>query len=116
MPENSYYGEEPIIYTLTDEDGKQWEFELLDEMDFGDNHYYALTLASNGETGLFENRPLTVMRAVLNPDTGEEEMETVEEDEFERVGSVFMERLGVMEDALYEEDDWQDPYFSGHES
>ncbi len=105
MPEH-YYGEDAVIYSLTDEDGKQWEFELLDEMDYADAHYYALTpVAESEQEALASNRPLVVMRSVENEQTGEEEMETVSDDEFERIGAVFMDRLGIMEDALYEDDD-----------
>ncbi len=101
-----YYGEDAVIYSLTDEDGKQWEFELLDEMDYADAHYYALTpVTKSSEEALASDRPLIVMRAVENEQTGEEEMETVADDEFERIGSIFMDRLGIMEDALYEDED-----------
>ena len=31
-----------MIYTLEDEDGKEQEFELLDELDYGDASYCAL--------------------------------------------------------------------------
>lgn len=103
-----YYDDEPTIYSLTDADGKLWEFELLDEMDLGDDHYFALTPSiSDRKTALSENPSLVVMRTVLNEQTGEEEMETVAEDELERIGNIFMERLGLMEDALYEDEDWE---------
>ena len=44
------------------------------------------------------------MRTVENEQTGAEEMEMLPEDEFERIGMIFMERLGAMEDDLYEDD------------
>lgn len=106
MSENSFYSEDAMIYSLTDEDGKQWEFELLDEMDYADAHYYALTPAMQSEEdSLTQARSLVVMRAVENEETGEEEMETIGEDEFERIGAIFLERLGVMEDALYDDEE-----------
>ncbi len=102
----NYYDEDAVIFSLIDEDGKQWEFELVDEMDYADAHYYALTpVAQSPEEALQTDRMLTVMRAVENEQTGEEEMETVSDEEFERVGGIFMERLGIMEDALYEDED-----------
>ncbi len=118
MPQNNpEYNEEPMVYTLTDEDGKQWMFELLDEMDYGDDHYYALTpLPQTKEEALSEDQELIVMRAVENPQTGEEQMETLDEDELDLIGDIFLERLGAMEDALYEdEDDEYDGYFDSDE-
>ena len=105
MPDNNYYDHDPVIYSLTDEDGKQWEFELLDELDIADEHYYAFTLAAQSkEESVSMDRPLVIMRTVENEQTGAEEMEMVPEDEFERIGSIFMERLGAMEEDLYDDD------------
>lgn len=105
MPDNNYYDHDPVIYSLTDEGGKQWEFELLDELDIADEHYYAFTLAAQSkEESVSMDRPLVIMRTVENEQTGAEEMEMVPEDEFERIGSIFMERLGAMEEDLYDDD------------
>lgn len=105
MGQYNYYGEGPTIYTLTDEAGKQWDFELLDEMDYADSHYYAMTPATESkEENLSKNQELVIMRVVEDEQTGEEELEMVNEEEMERIGAIFMERLGIMEDALYEDD------------
>ena len=106
MQERNYYDEDPVIYSLTDDEGKQWEFELLDELDYADEHYYAFTpVSENKEDALSMDRPLVIMRSVEDAQTGAEELEMVSEDEFERIGSIFMERLGAMEEDLYEDDD-----------
>lgn len=108
MAERNYYDEDPVIYSLTDDEGKQWEFELLDEMDYADEHYYAFTpVAEDKADALSMDHPLVIMRSVEDPQTGAEELEMISDDEFERIGSIFMERLGTMEEDLYDEYDYE---------
>ncbi len=106
MGQYNYFDDGPTLYTLTDEDGKQWNFELLDEMDYADSHYYAMTPASDSkEKSLSGDQPLIVMRVIEDEQTGEEDFEMVDEAELERIGPIFMERLGILEDSLYEDEE-----------
>ena len=90
---------EPIIYTLTDQEGNEKQFELLDSMDIDNQTYYALTPhceepeeAAAGEAG-----ELIVLKSVYQ---GNEELwATVDdEEEYERIGNIFLEKLnGLLE-------------------
>ena len=95
----------PDIYTLIDEDGVEQAFELLDVMDLDDDRYFALLpyydvpeemLESDGE--------LVVLKAEMVD--GEEMMATIDDDqEYERIGNLFLERLSEMFEEEYDEEE-----------
>ena len=77
----------PDIYTLVDEEGVEQTFELLDVMDLEDDRYFALV-------PYFENPEMD--------ENGEELMVTIDdEDEYQRVGHIFLEKLS----SMFEEDE-----------
>jgi uncharacterized protein YrzB (UPF0473 family) len=94
----------PDIYTLEDEDGNEQAFELLDVMEFEGEKYFALTpyfedpeemLASDGE--------LIVLKSEYEGD--EEMMVSIDDDdEYEKIGNIFIERLQEMYDFDDEDD------------
>ena len=67
----------PDLYELEDENGNKQTFELLDAMEYGDEKYYALT-------------PYDEILASIEDD-----------DEYEKIGQMFMERI----DEMFEFDD-----------
>ena len=42
MSNEEFESFEPDLISLLDEDGNEYEFEILDEIDFKDSHFYAL--------------------------------------------------------------------------
>lgn len=71
------------IYTLTDEDGNESEFELLGEMSMDDNTYLALIPLENDDEEC-------VILKVTTDENGEEILVTVDDDdEFERISEIF---------------------------
>lgn len=71
----------PDLYELEDENGNKQTFELLDAMEYGDEKYYALT-------PYYENN--------------DEILASIEDDdEYEKIGQMFMERI----DEMFEFDD-----------
>ena len=71
------------IYTLTDEDGNESEFELLGEMSMDDNTYLALIPLENDDEEC-------VILKVTTDENGEELLVTVDDDdEFERISEIF---------------------------
>ena len=83
----------PEIYTLIDEDGEEQAFELLDTMELDDERYFALLpYFENPEDMMEADGDLVVLKAEIVD--GEEMMATIDdEEEYEKVGNLFLERL-----------------------
>ena len=95
----------PDIYTLIDEDGVEQAFELLDVMDLEDERYFALLpYYDNPEEMLESDGELVVLKAEMVD--GEEMMATIDDDEeYERIGNLFLERLSEMFEDEYDEEE-----------
>lgn len=93
--------ETPELLTLEDENGEETVFEILDTMDLDDKTYVALTpYFENPEEMLEGDAELVVL--VSETVDGEEFLASIDDDEeYDRVGSLFLERLM----AEYDEDD-----------
>jgi len=98
--------EEAEIYTLTDEEGNESEYELLGRHDENGQSYVALVpvdeeLEDDEEEGSF------IILKVVEQD-GEEVFETIEDDdEFDRIADIFEDEL--MQDVYYDEESESDP-------
>ncbi len=94
----------PDIYTLVDDEGNEQAFELLDEMELDDERYFALAPYFDDPAQLVEEEcDLVILKAVTSED-GEELMATIDnEEEYEKVGNIFITKL--MQDL---EDDYED--------
>ena len=92
----------PDIYTLVDEEGNEQAFELLDVMELEDDSYFALIpYYENPEESLEDDGDLVILKSEMVDD--EEMMATIEDDEeYERVGSIFLERLDNMFDDEFD--------------
>jgi uncharacterized protein YrzB (UPF0473 family) len=93
----------PDLYTLEDEEGNEQTFEMLDVMEFEGEKYFALTpYAESGEELLEDSGEVIILKSVYEGD--EEMMVSIDDDdEYERVGKVFIERLEEMYDFEDEE-------------
>lgn len=99
----------PDIYTLVDEDGNEQAFELLDTLSVDQNRYFAfIPYFDNPEESLEDDGDLVILKSEIVDE--EEMMTTIDDDEvYERVGAMFLERLNKMFDEDYsEEDDEED--------
>ena len=98
----------PDLYELMDEQGNKQTFELLDCMDFEDERYYALTPyfeEDDADKRLDEASLLVTLKVEYDPETGEEILASIEDEElFDRVGAAFEERLEEMFDFEDDED------------
>ena len=91
----------PDLYTLVDEeDGTEQVFELLDVLEENDERYFAmLPYYEDAEEALQSDAELVVLKAEMVD--GEEMMATIQDDdEYERIGNIFLEKLS----RLYEEE------------
>lgn len=93
MEKNEYT---PDLYTLEDEDGNEKEFELLDVMEYEDEVYYALIPYYENEEELLEDdSEFVVLKAEMVD--GEEMLASIEDDdEYEKIGAMFLQRLNEM--------------------
>lgn len=95
----------PDIFTLTDEEGNEQSFEILDTMEVDDENYYALTpFYDNPEDMLADRGEFVILKAVTVD--GEEMLSSLDdEDELDRIGAIFLERFEkIFEDDFDEEE------------
>lgn len=98
----------PDILTLVDEEGNEHEFEVVDSLEEGEQRYLALVPVMTEEDLEQDDGELVILRATA----GEEDDEYLEpiddEEEFNRISAIFVERLEEFyefEDPESEEDD-----------
>lgn len=103
MSEQEY---NPDIYTLVDEENVEHTFELLDIMELEGERYFALIpYYEEAEETLEDDGDLIILKSEMVD--GEEMMASIDDDEeYERIGQIFMEQIEQkFEDVFYEEDD-----------
>ena len=96
---NEIYEEyDPDIITLTDEDGKEFSFEVIDATDYNDERYLAVVpYKEDAEEVLEEDANLIIMK--VGEEDGEEYLDIVEDDEeIYEVGNMFAQRLAELYD------------------
>lgn len=101
MQEESY---EVEVYTLTDEDGKEGEFELIGSLDIDGQSYVALIPLEdeNSEEKDDEDYGFVILKVV--EEDGEEVFVSIDDDEeFEKVADAFEDEL--VADVDYDEED-----------
>ncbi|MEG1010997.1 MAG: DUF1292 domain-containing protein [Ruthenibacterium sp.] len=89
---------EPDIITLSDEDGKEYNFEVIDAADYNDERYMAVVpYAEDSAELLEEDANLIIMK--VNEEDGEEYLDVVDDDEeLMEVGNMFAKRLSDVYD------------------
>lgn len=93
------------IFTLTDEEGNEHEFELMDVMEENGTVYYALVpYMEDPEAAIEEDTELVILK--VGEENGEEFLATIDNDEeYERIGNIFIDRISQMLEEEDEEDD-----------
>ncbi len=90
MSEELEYG--PDILSLVDEDGVEHSFELIDSLDVDDKSYVALVPVVDDSSIENDDGELIILRVI--EEDGQEFLEAIEdEDEFNEISAMFMERL-----------------------
>ena len=91
------------IYTLTDEDGKESDFELIGRQDVNGQSYVALApVDDEEETDEDEEGGFIVLKVV--EEDGEEIFETIaDEEEFDRIADIFEDEM--FQDMDYDEEE-----------
>ena len=102
----------PDLYELEDENGNKQTFELLDAMEYGDEKYYALTpYYENGDEALEDSGDVVILKAEYDENNDEILASIEDDDEYEKIGQMFMERI----DEMFEFDDEDDELDYGDE-
>ncbi|MEG0910179.1 MAG: DUF1292 domain-containing protein [Ruthenibacterium sp.] len=89
---------DPDIITLTDEEGKEFSFEVIDAADYNDARYLAVVPYKEDSAEILEeDANLIIMK--VNEEDGEEYLDVVDDDdEIYEVGGMFAERLSEIYD------------------
>ena len=89
LPEEEFEAE---IFTLTDEDGKESQFELIGTTEVDGSTYMAMAPVE-------ENADEYVILKVVQDENGEDMLETIDDDdEFEKIADIFDDMLLGEED------------------
>ncbi len=83
----------PDLVSLTDEDGKEYSFELLDAIETDEAKYIALLPQYDSPEALLNDSGELVILKVFEDDEGEYYEEIEDDDEFDTIADAFMERL-----------------------
>ncbi len=94
----------PDLYTLEDEEGNEQTFEMLDAMEYEGEKYFALTPYFEDPAEMLEDAgAVVILKSEIEGD--EEIMVSIDDDdEYEKIGNIFMKRIEEMF-AFDDEDD-----------
>ncbi len=86
---------DPYIISLSDEDGTDYEFEVLDDIDYNGARYLALLpVYDDPDEMLRDSGEMVILKAVPGDEPESEEYEEIQDDnEYEDVAAVFADRL-----------------------
>lgn len=92
---------DPIIYSLTDEEGKEQQFEMIDVMEVDDQRYYAMVPYYENEKEIDEENDEFVILKEVHDDESENDEDVLlisvdDEDEYEKIGKMFMEKFNEL--------------------
>ncbi len=94
------------LVSLVDEDGNEYEFEILDEIDYKDGHYYALMpLFNMPEEGIDSESTYMIFEAVED-ENGDPQLAEVDDDDLlDEIAEIFEANFDAEEDSDEENDE-----------
>jgi len=95
MSENNTneYEYNPDLVTLTDDDGKEYNFEVLDAIETDDGRYLAMLPTYDDPKKMLDDSGELVIVKVIEEDGEEYYTEIEDDDEYETVADAFVDRL-----------------------
>lgn len=89
--------------TLVDDEGIEQEFEVVDSLEIDGEYYYAFVpVPDNAGDALEDSGELVILKAL--EENGEEILSTInDDDEYDRVGAIFLERISDLFEESIEE-------------
>ena len=99
-----YYG--PDIVSLSDDEGNEYEFEVLDETDYKGKHYYALIpLFDDPDNDISQDDTYMIFEAAED-ENGDPQLAEIEDDELlDELAAIFESRMDENADAEDDDDD-----------
>ena len=91
MSENNEYN--PDLVTLSDEEGKEYTFEVLDAIETDDGRYLAMLPTYDDPQKILDDSGELVIVKVCEEDGEEYYCEIEDDDEYETVADAFVDRL-----------------------
>lgn len=102
MSNEEFAGFEPDLISLLDEDGNEYEFEILDEIDYKDSHFYALMPLFDLPEQDIESENTYMIFESVEDDNGEPQLAEIEDDALiDELAEIFESRF---DDISYEDD------------
>lgn len=100
MPQENDEDYNPTILTLTDENGENFQFEVVDEIEHNDERYMAVVEYFEDPQKALEADPVLIIFRVGEADEdGLDTFDVVDDDEeYFEVGGIFEERLSKIYD------------------
>ena len=94
------------LISLTDEEGNEYEFEVIDEIDYKDGHYYALLpLFDDPENEIYQDDTYMIFEAVED-ENGEPQLAEIEDDDLlDELAAIFEEKMAQDEEADEEDEE-----------
>ena len=90
----------PDLINLTDEDGKEYNFEVLDRLDIDSGSYLALIPVYDDPKEMLDDEGDLVIAEVKVDENGDEYFSDIEDDdEYDTVADLFIERLSELYDV-----------------
>ena len=104
IEEEEFYDADLI--SLVDEDGTEYEFEIIDEVDYKDGHYYALVPQfDRPEDGIFADETYMIFEAVEDED-GEPQLAEIDDDDLlDELAAIFRANADDFIDGVDGEDE-----------
>lgn len=95
MSENNTneYEYNPDLVTLTDDEGKEYNFEVLDAIETDDGRYLAMLPTYDDPKKMLDDSGELVIVKVIEEDGEEYYTEIEDDDEYETVADAFVDRL-----------------------
>ncbi len=92
------------LISLLDEDGNEYEFEIIDEIDYKDGHYYALMpLFDMPEEGIDSQSTYMIFEAVED-ENGDPQLAEIEDDDLlDEIAEIFEANFDAEDDDEEEE-------------
>lgn len=86
---NEEYGEVDLI-SLLDDEGNEYEFEVLDEIDYKDGHYYALMPTFDLPDQDIESGSTYMIFEAVEDESGEPQLAEIEDEELlDEIAEIF---------------------------
>lgn len=101
MAENEEYYE-PDIISVTDDDGNELLFELLERYETDDDVYVAITEYRDDDEDIVEADFEVIILKVVTDDNGDEYLEEIQDEmEYEQVSDILMSKVEEKFDVEY---------------